>query len=397
MVTKQHMTILPTQKLQKKETIHLWFPNMFEFKGGIQTYLIDFLAVLYKKTSHISLSVFDKLDKPNSQKDSPKEVNFYFSGHIPELVRTIYFSLQLFIFAIFKKPDLIICGHVNFSPVANYVSRLRNIPYWILVYGVDAWDVSNPIQRKALREANKIISIGTFTRDRIIKEQNIDIEKFSLLPVTFDSERFKPGPKPEYLLHRYGLNSDQPVILTVARLAKSDGYKGYDKIIAALPSLVKVFPNIHYVIAGKGDDQARIEKLVKDLNVHQYVTLAGFIPDSELADHYNLCDAFAMPSKGEGFGIVYLEALSCGKPVLGGNQDGAIDALCFGKLGVLVDPDDIDEISDALLEIFQGTSSNTILYDSQELRQQVISIFGFDQFSKKLNELVFPAEMSDQN
>jgi phosphatidyl-myo-inositol dimannoside synthase len=378
------MTLLPTQRTQKVGMIHLWFPNMFDFKGGIQTYLLDFLVVLSEKTSIHHLYVFDKLDKPGSQENFSPEINFYFSGHVPKIIRTIYFSFLLFVSAIFKKPDLIICGHINFSPVAHYISRLRKIPYWVLVYGVDVWDMCNPVQIRALRGADKIISIGTFTRDRIIEQQNIDIERFLLLPVTFNPDRFKPSPKPEYLLHRYNLKPEQPIILTVARLAEPSGYKGYDKVISALPSISKVLPNIHYLIVGKGDDRARVEQLIADLNVQQYVTLAGFIPDSELADHYNLCDVFAMPSKGEGFGIVYLEALACGKPTLGGNQDGAIDALCQGKFGALVNPNDYDEIAHVLVKILQGTYDNPLMYQPEKLRQTVIEAFGVEKFQQTL-------------
>ena len=111
---------------------------------------------------------------------------------------------------------------------------------------------------------------------------------------------------------------------------------------------------------------------------------AGFIPDEELCDYYNLCDVFAMPSKGEGFGIVYLEALACGKPTIGGNQDGAIDALCNGELGVLVDPDNIEQIAQAIVDILQGKHPLPILYQPDLLRQKVIEIYGFDKFKERL-------------
>ena len=137
-------------------------------------------------------------------------------------------------------------------------------------------------------------------------------------------------------------------------------------------------------MVGKGNDKSRIEKLIHDLNLEACVTLTGFIPDEELCDHYNLCDVFAMPSKGEGFGIVYLEALACGKPTLGGNQDGAIDALCQGELGALVDPDNIDEIAHTLVQILQGTYPHPLMYQPQALRQKVIEVYGFQAFQDKL-------------
>ena len=118
------------------------------------------------------------------------------------------------------------------------------------------------------------------------------------------------------------------------------------------------------------------------------MTLAGFIPEEELADHYNLCDVFAMPSKGEGFGIVYLEAMACGKPVLGGNKDGTVDPLVNGELGCLVDPDDVEAIAENLTSILQGTYPNEIMYQPEKLRQKTIDLFGYDRFCQTVAELI---------
>ncbi|NEO27474.1 MAG: glycosyltransferase family 4 protein, partial [Kamptonema sp. SIO4C4] len=115
----------------------------------------------------------------------------------------------------------------------------------------------------------------------------------------------------------------------------------------------------------------------------------GFVPDAELGDYYNLCDVFAMPSYGEGFGIVYLEALATGKPVLGVNQDGAVDALCHGKLGALVNPHDVDEIANTLISICQQTYPNSLLYQPQKLRESAIAVYGFSEFTEKLAKICY--------
>lgn len=107
-----------------------------------------------------------------------------------------------------------------------------------------------------------------------------------------------------------------------------------------------------------------------------------------MCDHYNLCDVFALPSKGEGFGIVFLEALACGKPVLAGNQDGSIAPLADGKLGCLVDPDNVEEIADNLIQIRQGDCSNRAIYQPKYLQQKTIEAFDFSQFRASLAKLV---------
>jgi glycosyltransferase involved in cell wall biosynthesis len=257
-----------------------------------------------------------------------------------------------------------------------------------VAHGIDAWNLQNPRLIQALRHADRILAVSHYTRDRLLQEQALDPEKVVVLPNTFDASRFQIAPKPQSLLKKYNLTLDQPVILTIARLAGEERYKGYDQIIRALPEIIKTIPNVHYLIGGKGGDRPRVEKLIRDLKLENYVTLAGFIPDEELADHYNLCDVFAMPSKGEGFGIVYLEALACGKPTIGGNQDGAIDALCNGELGVLVDPDDLTEISTTIIKILQKTYPLPILHQPEVLRKQVIEVYGFEQFKQNLAQLL---------
>lgn len=372
--------------------IYIWVPNLFDFKGGIQAYLQDFLKALNTAFPEKKLIVFDKLDRKQCRSEIEFEnIRFFYTGHFFGFVRTFCFAVVLFVRAILQQPSLLISGHLNFAPVALLLHGLIGVPYWIIVYGVDAWEVKNPIKRLALRKAAKIISIGDYTRNRLIEEQKLECDLIPLLPVTFDADRFKISSKPEHLLKRYGLTADQPVILTVARLSSSDAYKGYDSIIQSLPKIRQVIPNVHYLLVGKGDDRPRIEQLIQKQKLQSSVTLTGFVADRELCDHYNLCDVFAMPSKGEGFGIVYLEALACGKPTLGGNQDGAIDALCHGELGALVNPDDVDEIATTLIQILQRVYPNPRIYQPNWLRQRVINTFGFEKFQQTLSGLISSA------
>jgi glycosyltransferase involved in cell wall biosynthesis len=377
------------QKIEEQKSVHLWVPNLFEFKGGIQVYLQDVLQALKDEFPRLPLSILDKLDqgKPPDKFNSPT-LSFFFSGHLPQRLQTLHFAINLIVAAIKERPNLILCGHLNFAPIAYWIHCFTKIPYWIIVYGTDAWDVKHRGRIKALDSANQIISISRYTRDRLIIEQNISPDKISLLPVTFDANRFKISPKPDYLLKRYNLDLKQKILLTVSRLSSLDRYKGYDQILQALPEIRRYIPHIHYILVGKGDDQPRIEQLINRLDLQDCVTLAGFVPDDELCDHYNLCDVFAMPSKGEGFGIVYLEALACGKPTLGGNQDGAIDALCQGELGALVDPDDVDAIAKTLIQILQGTYPNPLLYQPELLRTKVIDFFSVERFNKTLSDLI---------
>ena len=176
----------------------------------------------------------------------------------------------------------------------------------------------------------------------------------------------------------------------MARLASSEKYKGYDEIIRALPKIVSEVPDVAYVIVGEGDDSARISRLVRELGLGERVALTGRVSDAELLDYFNLCDVFAMPSLGEGFGIVFLNALACGKPVVAGDKDASREAVLNGELGILVDPQSEPEIIRAIESVLSGRADKRF-FDGRFLRDKVLGVFGFDKFKEwvriLLNEL----------
>ena len=367
---------------------HLWIPNIFEFKGGIQVYsaiLLEALQTLSPLSKYDVMLLHDRASARHSL--FSEQIRWHYCGNIPLKFRYFVYAAQLIGWGLWQKPELIIATHLNFTVVAYWLKKFIGIPYWTVAHGIEAWDIQRPALIRALHHADKILAVSSYTRDRLIIEQKLSPDRITILPNTFDANRFKIASKPPYLLEKYGLQPKQPVILTVARLAEAKRHKGYDQILQALPQIRQTIPNVHYLIVGKGKDRSRIENLIHKLDLQDSVTLAGFISDEQLCDYYNLCDLYAMPSKKEGFGIVYLEALACGKPVLAGNQDGAVDALCHGELGALVNPDDINQIAQTIIQIFQGEYSNSIVYQPEILRQQVIAKFGFEQFQKQLANL----------
>jgi asparagine synthase (glutamine-hydrolysing) len=365
--------------------IHVWAPDMFEFKGGIQVYQLDLVRALHTVLPRARLSVFLKNDRGSVK--PPRDlhgVRFSFAGASESRFRTPKFLRQIVGAAMRERPELIIVGHLNFAAAAYALRRTAGVPYWIVAYGIEAWDVKNPLARRALRHAELVVAISEHTRRRLLAEHELDPERVVLLPPTFAEREFFPEEKPASLLQRYGLTSDQPVIMTVARLVDAERYKGYDQLIEAVGRVRERFPSVRYVLIGRGDDTARVRRMVHDRGLSEHVILAGFIPDSEMRDHYNLCDVFAMPSKREGFGIVYVEAAACGKRVLGGSRDGAVDALNGGEFGALVDPDDVDQIAGTLVSLLSGDHSSSLMSKPQELRAAVIDKFGVSAFRSRL-------------
>jgi glycosyltransferase involved in cell wall biosynthesis len=158
------------------------------------------------------------------------------------------------------------------------------------------------------------------------------------------------GPKPIELLSRYALHG-RTVLLTVARLSASERYKGVDEVLELLPELARSIPTLSYLLVGDGDDRVRLEAKAAALGVSERVVFAGYIREAEKAAHYRIADAFVMAGRGEGFGIVYLEALACGVPVVASSADASQEAVLNGAMGELADPDKPDELKAAILRV----------------------------------------------
>ncbi|MCX5784287.1 MAG: glycosyltransferase family 4 protein [Elusimicrobia bacterium] len=345
-----------------------------DFKGGIQVFNQSFVKALAEL--HVSFSILALNDWQK------RNVGFF-----GKLFRQVLFGCKTFVAVYRHKPDLIICGHVGFSSLCFFLQKLQGIPFITITYGVDVWSLTR-IKKMALAASKNILSISNYTRNRICSQlPNYPQKQILLFPTTFDAARFAPGLKSGGIMKKLGIRETDAIVLSVSRLSKSEGDKGCEKIISSVKELVLKFPDLKYVAGGSGDDLPRLRRLVRDHGLGDKILFPGFIPDSELPDYYNLCDLFILPSKKEGFGIVFLEALGCGKPVIAGNRDGSVDAVLGGELGLLIDPDSIAEIKDAIVRVLTKNIPKNML-DKDYLRSRVVQAYGFDSFKNRLEAIL---------
>lgn len=162
---------------------HLWVPNLFNFKGGIQVYsafLIKALKSIYPNDNH---EIFLKHDT-NSQGNflAPHKAHFHCAGVWPLSLRTPAFAAQILGRGLWQRPNLVITTHLNFTVAAYWLKRFVGIPYWTVAHGVEAWDIQRPTLQTALRNADRILAVSSYTRDRLLKEQNLDPSKIEILP-----------------------------------------------------------------------------------------------------------------------------------------------------------------------------------------------------------------------
>jgi len=210
--------------------------------------------------------------------------------------------------------DAVLCGHINLLPVAVLASWMQGAPLLLILHGIDAWTPHpSPLVRWSLPRVHHFVAVSRHSKERFLDWAPLTADQGHVVPNCIDPASDGPGPKREDLLARYGLK-DKTILLTLGRLSAEEQYKGHDEVLEVLPDLVADVPDVAYLICGDGDDRARLERKAERLGVSERVVFAGYVPEDEKADHYRLADAFVMPGRGEGFGIVYLEALTCGPP-----------------------------------------------------------------------------------
>jgi glycosyltransferase involved in cell wall biosynthesis len=375
--------------VERMPRIHLWCPSVRASEGGIESYSFSLARALREIVGERDLTVLVRNDQRSDVRGTlGAGVAQASTGWLPKALWTAAFAFLVLARALRERPDLIITTHLNFAPFARFVRKLAKIPYWVVLHGYESWDIQRPSQQRAVAEADLLLPVSNFTRDRVIKNYSVSAEKVRVLPNTFEPARFNPGPKPDHLLRRHGLTLDDRVILTVGRLSGAERYKGHDRVIRALPLIRAQVSNAKYLVVGSGDDQERLQGIANEASVADSVIFAGRVSHEELPDYYRLCDLYAMPSTGEGFGIVFLEALACGKPVLAGNRDGAVDALNGGKFGVLVDPDDQQALAEAAIALLLQRHSHSLANHAEQLREQVVERFGPERFQEAVARLL---------
>ena len=356
----------------------LLLPELFASDGGIQAYSRQLLMAFQVVRPNHRLRVFIKNDFPCHIPSSyPGRIRWY-----PCQRSNIRLASSLLKAGYTSKPRLLFSAHPNFAPLQIIHRFLYGTPSCSAAHGIDAWCISKGFPRFSLRNLNRLLPVSRFTAFRLQEQLGSTCPPLSVFPNTYDSEHLKPQPRSKVLLDRYQLTLDQPIIVTLSRLSRSDSYKHIDRLLDALSSLIPLFPALRLLVCGDGDDRQRLELHACSLGIESSVIFAGRIPESELADHLRLGSVFALPSSGEGFGIVFLEALACGVPVLAGNRDGSTEPLADGRLGMLVDPE--LPLAPALSALLLKRGRD-LWFQPELLSRSVAEHFGFDSFCQRLD------------
>ena len=287
-----------------------------------------------------------------------------------------------------RRVNWVVFTHVGIARSQLRVPRQFRRPYAIFVNGIEAWSATlDSARRAALQNARVRIAISPHTARRVAAAHPdlppIDTCLLALLPDDETPDRVPADVRVDYGPH---------AVVIVGRMATTERYKGHDQLLLAWPRVIAEVPDASLVMVGRGDDVERLRTKAAALGIGRSVHFAGFLSDAALRAVMRHAAVFAMPSRGEGFGLVYLQAMRLGIPCLGSRDDAAADVIVDGETGLLVPRQDPEAIAGAVARLLTDEPMRRRMGEAG--RRRFESTFSYPRFRARLAGILaraFPA------
>jgi len=341
------------EPISKKLKILVLATDVFS-TGGIQRY------IRYQIKALRSIDWLDKIVVfslwPKRQDDLFEEdFRVDYEGKGADFFSKIIFSLRAIAVAVRKKPDLVLCNHISFTPLAAIIQKLTGIPYSVNVYGLEIWSSMRKRELEGLKEAKAIIGDCKFTLEYIKDNFNINEGKMFLLYDCVDMEKFSPQAVAQEIYDKYSIDKNKKIVSVFGRLVYDKGQETMIRFLKFLPE------EIILLIVGSGPRLKDWKELAKAEGVENRVIFTGRVPEEDLIYMYNLSDFVIYLSEfkkyeGGALPLVLIEASACEKPIIGSNQDGAAEAVKDGFNGFVVPPRDQETIVKKIKYLFSQPS-----------------------------------------
>ena len=347
-------------------------PELFLAEGGIARIMRLYLKALCETAGpggRVDSIVLN--DQPGRDERLSRYVDAHLGEHIGCARRKLRYITETI--RLGRHADVIVCGHLHHLAIARLAKffnpRLR---YYLVAHGIEVWRPYTTVEKRALLGAHRILCISEYTRRQMLRfHPALPPERLVVVPNTLD---------PYFAARDQGVPIAtpfaQPRILTVSRLLSTDTYKGVDTLIEAMPLVRRDFPLARLRIVGTGDDQPRLQALAATLGIAGAVDFLGSLDDAALRSEYAACDLFALPSRKEGFGLVFLEAMTYGKPCLGARA-GGVPEVINDTVGQLAEYGNIPDLAAAVADLVRDPR------DSEIVRRHV-ETFAFPAFTRRL-------------
>jgi phosphatidyl-myo-inositol dimannoside synthase len=344
----------------------------FAMPGGIQ-YVGHLIAegLLTLFGSELRLEVCSFLDGPEPRLKVPLDSWSGCNGNRIQFVRSLRRHVR-------RSPDVILLNHVHQLPyLALATTGVATNELAVVMHGIEAWRPLSKTRRLGLGRVTRMVYVSDFTRRRAL-EASPELSKIEgmvchhgLLPEN-DAASSQVANTPA---------ASPPFVLMIGRMSSEERYKGYEEVIRAWPRVRELRPDLELVLVGNGDDRPRLEAIAAGSKA---IRFTGQIGDVERDRLIRECVAFALPSRGEGFGLVYLEAMRAGKPVIAGSLDAGCEVIVDGVTGRAVDPREEDQLVRALVETTSAEGARM----GEAGRRRFLEKFTFESYTARLRTVV---------
>lgn len=241
--------------------------------------------------------------------------------------------------------NLVVVMHLNLAPVALPLVK-RGARLAIFLHGIEAWEPLTDLRAAAVRNADVLMTNSRFTARQFLAAN----PEFSDKPIKLCALGV-----PEIGTDSGSESEAKPFALIVGRLSSQERYKGHDALLGIWHRVAKLHRGVRLVVAGDGDDRARLEETAKELGLGDAVKFAGRVEEPVLNALYRDCAFFVMPSSREGFGLTFLEAMRAGKACIGA-KGAAEEIIEHDVTGLIVSPDDQMALLEAVHRLFGDPS-----------------------------------------
>ena len=311
----------------------------------------------------------------------------------PKYIQAVGWAAAVAEIVVRERPHAVQLATLYEGPFGLWMRKWMRMPYVVYAHGNEVLDAIRSDwdgPRRAIRNADCVLANSRFTAG-LLKQVGVESERIEIVHPGCDVARFQPTAVSNDVRKAIlGRHAQGKIILTVGRLVPR---KGHDVMIRALPRVLKDIPDACYLIVGSGPAKPMLEELTFSMGVHGNVIFLENVGDAELPDIYGMCDVFVMPSRAdlkacdvEGFGIVYLEANACGKPVIAGRSGGIADAVVDGETGLLVPPDSPETLAESVCQVLTHKEYAERL--GQQGRERAIREFSWDAIADHVDRIM---------
>jgi asparagine synthase (glutamine-hydrolysing) len=302
---------------------------------------------------------------------------FSFIGHEGSKAR-----LAKRVFSAAPRVKLAYFGHCGVAQLGLALKLRSRCQYVVAGHGIEMCRPLSTLERIVCANAAAVTAPSRYTATQIQQHASISADRVAVIPWGLDPAfRARASVNGHRALLPAG-----PILLTVARLDSRERYKGVESVIEAMPQLLSKVPDLNYIVVGDGDDRPRLESRARALGFAEQVLFAGRRTDEEVGSYYAAADIYVMPSRSEGLGLVFLEAMACGKPVIAASEAATPEVVIDGETGFLVGYNDVEALAerlctllcDAELQIRMGAAGRRRLeqnYTFESFRERLASLF----------------------